>query len=88
LILLPLLLMLLLLLLLLMLLIAAAPDAAAAAHTTHTLILYSCLYSFSTVAWQAPILQSTMPTFLQFKLINSAYTMYTNALLNKGGHFR
>eukprot|EP01050_Picozoa_sp_SAG11_P011145 SAG11_NODE_1160_length_5647_cov_8.048125_3_plen_226_part_00 len=28
-----------------------------------------------------------MPKFLQFKLINSAYTMVTNALLNKGGYF-
>lgn len=28
-----------------------------------------------------------MPSFLQFKLINSAYTIVTNALLNKGGHF-
>ena len=25
-----------------------------------------------TLEWQAPILQSTMPLFLQFKLINSA----------------
>eukprot|EP01052_Picozoa_sp_SAG31_P006515 SAG31_NODE_300_length_18109_cov_47.887285_20_plen_582_part_00 len=40
-----------------------------------------------TVEWHAPVLASTMPGFLQFKLINSAYTMYTNALLNKAGHF-
>ena len=40
-----------------------------------------------TVAWQAPIMASTMPTFLKFKLINSAYTMFTNTLLNKAGHF-
>ena len=40
-----------------------------------------------TTAWHAPILSSTMPAFLQFKLINSAYTMYTNALLNQAGHF-
>jgi uncharacterized protein (DUF608 family) len=38
-------------------------------------------------SWHAPILSSTMPTFLQFKLINSTYTMYTNALLNKAGQF-
>ena len=40
-----------------------------------------------TTAWHMPILASTMPTFLQFKLINSAYTMYTNSLLNQAGHF-
>jgi uncharacterized protein (DUF608 family) len=28
-----------------------------------------------------------MPNWLSFKVINSAYTMYTNALLNKAGHF-
>ena len=40
-----------------------------------------------TVEWHTPVLASTMPGFLQFKLINSGYTMYTNALLNKAGHF-
>ena len=40
-----------------------------------------------TIEWHLPVLTSTMPSFLQFKLINSAYTMYTNALLNQAGHF-
>jgi non-lysosomal glucosylceramidase len=30
-----------------------------------------------TLEWHRPVLASTMPGFLQFKLINSAYTMYT-----------
>ncbi|WP_446744673.1 GH116 family glycosyl-hydrolase [Silvibacterium acidisoli] len=40
-----------------------------------------------TLAWQQPILASTLPGWLQFKLINSAYTMYTNTMLNKSGDF-
>ena len=28
----------------------------------------------NSVAWQQPVLASTMPRFLQFKIINSAYT--------------
>jgi uncharacterized protein (DUF608 family) len=37
--------------------------------------------------WQRPVLDSTMPAWLQFKVINSAYTMLTNTLLNKAGFF-
>jgi uncharacterized protein (DUF608 family) len=40
-----------------------------------------------TTAWQQPILDSTLPDWLQFKLINSGYTMYTNTMLNKHGDF-
>ena len=40
-----------------------------------------------TLAWQQPILESTMPDWLKFKLINSAYTLYTNTILNKAGSF-
>jgi len=40
-----------------------------------------------TNAWQAPILASTYPDWLKFKVINCAYTMYTNTVLNKGGDF-
>ncbi|WP_158883765.1 GH116 family glycosyl-hydrolase [Rhodanobacter sp. L36] len=40
-----------------------------------------------TSAWQEPILDSTLPEWLQFKLINSGYTMYTNTMLNKHGDF-
>jgi non-lysosomal glucosylceramidase len=40
-----------------------------------------------TLAWQQPILESTLPDWLKFKLINSAYTLYTNTILNKAGEF-
>ena len=40
-----------------------------------------------TIAWQQPILDSTMPDWLKFKLINSSYTLYTNTILNKAGSF-
>ncbi|MDO8586359.1 MAG: GH116 family glycosyl-hydrolase [Armatimonadota bacterium] len=40
-----------------------------------------------TVEWQNPILRSTLPDWLKFKIINSAYTMYTNTMLNKAGDF-
>ena len=35
--------------------------------------------------WQAPILTSTLPDWYKFKLINSAYVIYTNMVLNKKG---
>lgn len=41
----------------------------------------------NTLAWQQPILDSTLPDWLKFKLINSAYTLYTNTILNKAGSF-
>lgn len=37
--------------------------------------------------WQAPILDSSLPDWLQFKILNSAYTLYTNTVLNKAGDF-
>lgn len=37
--------------------------------------------------WQEPILSSSMPEWLQFKQINSGYTLYTNGVLNKRGNF-
>jgi len=40
-----------------------------------------------TQTWQAPILNSTYPDWLKFKAINSAYTLYTNTILNKAGDF-
>lgn len=41
----------------------------------------------ATQEWQQPILESTLPDWLQFKLINSAYTLYTQTILNKAGNF-
>ncbi len=38
-----------------------------------------------TIAWHQPILDSTLPDWLKFKIITSAYTMYTNLILTKGG---
>lgn len=40
-----------------------------------------------TVAWQQPILDSTYPDWLKFKLINSAYTIYANSIFNKAGEY-
>ncbi|ADV84964.1 GH116 family glycosyl-hydrolase [Terriglobus saanensis] len=40
-----------------------------------------------TLSWQKPILDSTLPDWLKFKLINSGYTIYTNTMLNKSGDF-
>ncbi len=39
----------------------------------------------SSTEWQEPVLRSTMPDWLKFKLINSAYVIYTNMVLTKGG---
>lgn len=38
-----------------------------------------------TLSWQRPVLESTMPDWYKFKLINSAYVIYTNMILNKKG---
>ncbi len=38
-----------------------------------------------TLAWQEPVLNSTLPDWYKFKLINSAYVIYTNMVLNKKG---
>ena len=40
-----------------------------------------------TVGWQEPILQSTYPDWLKFKLINCGYVIYANTILNKAGDF-
>lgn len=40
-----------------------------------------------TLAWHEPILKSTLPDWLKFKIINSAYTIYTNTMLNSHGDF-
>ncbi|AQQ10297.1 putative bile acid beta-glucosidase [Sedimentisphaera cyanobacteriorum] len=37
--------------------------------------------------WHKPVLDSTMPDWLKFKLINSGYVIYTNSILNKAGDF-
>ncbi|MBQ6819378.1 MAG: carbohydrate-binding protein [Clostridia bacterium] len=37
--------------------------------------------------WQDPILNSSMPEWLQFKQINSGYTLYSCGVLNKRGNF-
>lgn len=60
-------------------------------HDLESLIGYAAqnrqrIYN-ETAAWQAPILNSTYPDWLKFKLINSAYTLYTNTILNKAGDF-
>lgn len=38
-----------------------------------------------TVEWQRPVLESSMPDWYKFKLINSGYVIYTNMILNKKG---
>ncbi len=38
-----------------------------------------------TMEWQQPVLQSTLPDWYKFKLINSGYVIYTNMILNKKG---
>lgn len=38
-----------------------------------------------TAEWQLPVLNSTMPDWYKFKLINSGYVIYTNMILNKKG---
>jgi len=40
-----------------------------------------------TQEWHRPILDSSLPDWLKFKLINSAYTLYTNTILNRAGNF-
>jgi uncharacterized protein (DUF608 family) len=40
-----------------------------------------------TQEWHRPILESTLPDWLKFKIINSAYTIYTNTMLNTHGDF-
>ena len=40
-----------------------------------------------TKAWQQPILESSYPDWLKFKLINSAYTIYASSILNRAGEY-
>ena len=37
--------------------------------------------------WQDPILESNMPDWLKFKLINSSYSLYTNGFINRDGDY-
>jgi non-lysosomal glucosylceramidase len=39
----------------------------------------------ATSEWQEPVLHSSYPDWYKFKLINSAYVIYTNMILNKKG---
>ena len=41
----------------------------------------------ATRGWHAPLLGSSLPPWLAYKVINSAYTLYTNAILNRGLRF-
>lgn len=38
-----------------------------------------------TLEWQQPVMDATYPDWYKFKLINSAYVIYTNMILNKKG---
>ncbi len=40
-----------------------------------------------TLAWQQPLLRSSLPEWLISKQINSAYTLYSNGVLNQRGNF-
>ena len=42
---------------------------------------------YKTEEWQAPILMSSLPQWLKFKEINSAYALYTNTVLTESGLF-
>lgn len=42
---------------------------------------------FGSQEWQVPIMMSTMPDWLKFKQINTAYTLYTNTVFTKEGLF-
>lgn len=43
------------------------------------------LFLEKTLEWQQPVLNSTMPDWYKFKLINSGYVIFTNMILNKKG---
>lgn len=38
-----------------------------------------------TVSWHKPVLESTMPDWYKFKLVNSGYVIYTNMVMNRKG---
>ncbi len=38
-----------------------------------------------TLAWHKPVMESTLPDWYKFKLINSGYVIYTNMILSKAG---
>jgi non-lysosomal glucosylceramidase len=40
-----------------------------------------------TQSWQTPILESTYPDWLKFKILNSSVAVYNNSILNKAGAF-
>lgn len=40
-----------------------------------------------TRAWQEPILRSTYPDWMKFKIINSGYVLTTNSILNQNGDY-
>lgn len=60
-------------------------------HSLEELVEYAYLNRArihrETTAWHEPILSSTYPDWLKFKTINSAYTLYTNTILNRAGDF-
>ncbi len=37
--------------------------------------------------WHKPILESNMPDWMKFKLINSSYSLYTNGIINRDGDY-
>jgi non-lysosomal glucosylceramidase len=41
----------------------------------------------ATLAWQKPVLDSTLPFWLKFKMINGASPMFANTILTKDGRF-
>jgi len=55
-------------------------------HTEYAIASRDEIYS-GIMAWQKPILDSTLPEWMRFKLINSGYALYTNGVLNKKGNF-
>ena len=40
-----------------------------------------------TLSWQLPLLESSLPGWLKFKIINSGYTVYTNGVLTAEGDY-
>ncbi|MBP5274156.1 MAG: carbohydrate-binding protein [Abditibacteriota bacterium] len=40
-----------------------------------------------TLSWQLPLLRSSLPGWLKFKIINSGYTVYTNGVLTRDGDY-
>ena len=59
--------------------------------TLSTLVVYAAerreLLLAGTRRWQEPILSSSYPDWLKFKVLNSGYVVYANTVLNKAGDF-